>query len=230
MDAKLSDMKPTNNPMNRILFALALIITPFTQPLAQSETPYFNVELVLFERMQSNAGNSEIWPAITDIPFQGDAIPIQYGSTEGYVLLPESSQRLTPEAYTLERSGQYKLLAHLRWRQPGLSKKHARPVKIQGNNLEGTVTVSLSRFLHVDFDMLLNRFVPQTGQYRSYPFKEHRKMRSDELHYVDHPLVGALIKIERYSPDGAVQAPQAEEAIDTNDAADSPPGEEQATD
>ncbi|MCK4704001.1 MAG: hypothetical protein KAT90_00855, partial [Gammaproteobacteria bacterium] len=29
----------------------------------------------------------------------------------------------------------------------------------------------------------------------SYPLQAHRRMRSKELHYIDHPLIGILIQI-----------------------------------
>lgn len=38
----------------------------------------------------------------------------------------------------------------------------------------------------------------------SYPFEQSRRMRSSELHYLDHPILGLLIRVER--------APQEEEA------------------
>lgn len=44
----------------------------------------------------------------------------------------------------------------------------------------------------------------------SYPFQQSRRMRSSELHYLDHPVLGLLIRVER--------APQDEEA--DSDAAD----------
>jgi len=30
---------------------------------------------------------------------------------------------------------------------------------------------------------------------QSYPMQTHRRMRSKELHYIDHPLVGILVQI-----------------------------------
>ncbi len=31
----------------------------------------------------------------------------------------------------------------------------------------------------------------------SYPFVQHRRMRSGELHYLDHPVLGMLILVDR---------------------------------
>lgn len=37
----------------------------------------------------------------------------------------------------------------------------------------------------------------------SYPFVQHRRMRSGELHYLDHPVLGMLIWVDRASTDDA---------------------------
>jgi hypothetical protein len=35
---------------------------------------------------------------------------------------------------------------------------------------------------------------------RVVSMRQHRKMRSSELHYLDHPLLGLLIQITPYEP------------------------------
>jgi len=37
----------------------------------------------------------------------------------------------------------------------------------------------------------------------SYPFVQHRRMRSGELHYLDHPVLGMLIRVDRAEEDAA---------------------------
>ena len=73
--------------------------------------------------------------------------------------------------------------------------------------LDGTVRVELGRFLHVYTDLLLRKPVvleqvdPETQQtvqtpaLLDIPMREHRRMRSRELHYIDHPLLGVLVQI-----------------------------------
>ena len=80
--------------------------------------------------------------------------------------------------------------------------------------LEGTVRVSGKRYLHVHLDLLLQRLAPpnltsdkQTGdanatayapRYQAYRMVDHRRMRSERLHYIDHPLLGVLILATPY--------------------------------
>lgn len=38
---------------------------------------------------------------------------------------------------------------------------------------------------------------PDGNAMLSYPFVQHRRMRSGELHYLDHPVIGMLIRVDR---------------------------------
>jgi hypothetical protein len=88
------------------------------------------------------------------------------------------------------------------------------------NTLTGTFKLVLARYLHIynqlnyqrkvtvtedskitatgsvaskkQTEALNNDMVPHNGL---YPLNSHRRMRSKELHYIDHPLVGMLIQI-----------------------------------
>lgn len=75
------------------------------------------------------------------------------------------------------------------------------------DELEGTVRIVLGRYLHVYTDLLFRKplsvteynesadmFVP-VNRLQAIPVREWRRMRSRELHYIDHPLLGMLIKI-----------------------------------
>ncbi len=86
----------------------------------------------------------------------------------------------------------------------------AVPADIPGpdtNILDGSFTVSIGRYLHVWLDFIYREPVaisPETKRdYREYvlvPYRVemHRRMRSNELHYIDHPKLGMLVKITRY--------------------------------
>lgn len=75
------------------------------------------------------------------------------------------------------------------------------------DELEGTVRIVLGRYLHVYTDLLFRKplttmeyneaadmLVP-VERLRAIPVREWRRMRSRELHYMDHPLLGMLVKI-----------------------------------
>ncbi|MAZ44839.1 MAG: hypothetical protein CMF48_06660 [Legionellales bacterium] len=58
--------------------------------------------------------------------------------------------------------------------------------------IEGTIEMRLSRYMHVDTD-----FVYQTVDGQAIRARGNAKMRSKEVHYVDHPYFGLLIRIDR---------------------------------
>lgn len=84
--------------------------------------------------------------------------------------------------------------------------------------LEGKITIALSRYLHTYTDLVLRRprlaadsvpSNPATDQYlaayaadtrilNNHSLKEHRRMRSRNLHYLDNPEFGLLIIITPY--------------------------------
>ena len=74
--------------------------------------------------------------------------------------------------------------------------------------LDGTVKVFLARYLHIFTDLIYRRPFGHKAQSHIDPassgqdlnltehtLKTHRKLRSGELHYIDHPLFGILVEI-----------------------------------
>jgi len=71
--------------------------------------------------------------------------------------------------------------------------------------LDGLIKVELGRYLHIHFDLKYQRdLAPGQGilnanlintykQLKYYPVQTHRRMRSKEVHYIDHPLIGILV-------------------------------------
>jgi len=68
-----------------------------------------------------------------------------------------------------------------------------RPRTISTATLSGTLKVYLGRFLHLESHLVYTD--PNAG--RSYRLDESRKMRSQELHYIDNPRFGILTRMLR---------------------------------
>lgn len=79
-------------------------------------------------------------------------------------------------------------------------------------NLEGLITIVLSRYLHLDVEMLYKKeqnigtvdmfdssFLEDRSDKDSvFYLKQNRRMRSKETHYIDHPRFSMLIRITPY--------------------------------
>ncbi len=101
----------------------------------------------------------------------------------------------------------------------GMTPDTQTPVPVEVNILDSSFTVSIGRYLHVWVDMIYREPIAispkidgddQEFILPAYGIKMHRRMRSNELHYIDHPKVSMLVKITRYelpesSPESDVQ-------------------------
>ena len=204
-----------------VAILLGQIIFPAT---AQAQAKDYQIEVVLFENLRPGAAAG----ATLHVPRLGNSINVtgDKAAELGYALLEEPTM-LIDHVDKIKASGQYRLLRHFSWRQPGLDDKEARGIRvytgraikvfipdnyrqydrfipastgptfeegareISTTTLSGTLKVRLGRFLHLDARLVLTD--PETG--RSYRLDQSRKMRSRELHYIDNPRFGMLVRI-----------------------------------
>lgn len=224
---------------------------------------------------------------------------------KAFVKLPAEQLQLTDIVERISRRSNYRFLMHDSWLQPVQDRDTSIPILIRAGEkfddhfeLEGSIKISVERYLHISTDLWLSRFVNKTSaeellwpvlpkqpntilnappedstspllvsmdgsastdagnsfvsgdlsfsglrqsstdpasdsntlaevldnSFQSYDsffdfkqryyraertatMRQSRRMRSNELHYIDHPLMGLLIKIMPYEP-----APQALES------------------
>jgi hypothetical protein len=153
----------------------------------------------------------------------------------------EADSSLKAILRSLGRSSRFTVLSHQSWVQPVGSEP--TPVLVQAGKryddrfeVEGTLSFTRSRFLHVQTNLWYTIFEPRSGesnpflagfqsnlsdetlsqypelvkverergQYfaaRTHLMFQSRRMRSDELHYIDHPLFGIVVRINRFKPE-----------------------------
>ena len=128
------------------------------------------------------------------------------------VWLAPGTLHLQAEAQTLKRSAGYHLLRHLAWRQSVVDRKHAQDIELPAASndtpvrVEGTVRVAVERYLHLYLDLkLVDTTLTLNADFSDYDLPEfrmtqHRRMRSKELHYFDHPKFGVIALITPYVP------------------------------
>lgn len=174
-----------------------------------------------------------------------------------FLVLNAEEMQLKPVASKVLRQADFRLLFHKAWRQALNDRASSEHIIILGGErfdqhyeLEGTINISVERYLHLSTDLWFSTFTSNAGgeenpwpvlppipptsttieaathaasndpfsssvftykhslgfefqaltgnQYsveRTVSFKQRRRMRSNELHYIDHPLLGLLIKI-----------------------------------
>ena len=148
--------------------------------------------------------------------------------TFAFRAVADGEKNLDGAVRSIRRSKDYRLLLHKSWTQPINAQTTA--ILLQGGDqfgdqfeLEGTLSLRRSRFLHIETDLWLTRFeatgsshdpwqghplaeqypalilAAQRGQnhepgYR-YHMAQQRKLRSNEVHYLDHPQFGIILEI-----------------------------------
>jgi hypothetical protein len=209
------------NARNRIKGPRALVVTVALLLASlvtgsRAEPQLYDIELVVFKNLITNDGG-EVWPQeYTQGPMEAEALP----AVEPEVTWLSKSQRhLDPHYYTLRASANWRPLAHYAWRQAVVDRERSAPVQLPaagrregGAYVDGSARVAVERYLHLYLDLWLHdpgaRLTGQaTGDHRPagapvFRLREHRRMRSNELHYFDNPRFGVLALITPYAPAG----------------------------
>jgi hypothetical protein len=196
----------------------------------------YAIEVILFANKDGLQQSAEQFNFNHKIPAPTNGLDLSAASNSSqWQAIPEDEYILNGVAEKLKRSGNYRILKHIAWRQPVVEKNESRPISIQagrdftgqyperayrqvefndsvqnssGNSkvleLDGTVNIVISRYIHLYSDLVyrLPRTIPtdigdvlDRGQALvDYSVKSHRRLRSRELHYIDHPLIGILIE------------------------------------
>ena len=222
---------------------------------------WYQVEVLIFRYNTNFEASQEQWPKKIDRSFPPNLSILNHNKTP---TPRDTFTALLPEDFTfssylteLERKNNIKPLYHTAWRQPRIDKLKSQPLLIQAGSitedgqfeLEGTIKISIKRYIHIDTDLWLSKYektevvpesdwwafpadekpfvlqdnlirteinktldAPITGRALapigsvspSYHTKyiarmqQTRRMNRDELHYLDHPLFGLLVKTVRY--------------------------------
>jgi hypothetical protein len=89
--------------------------------------------------------------------------------------------------------------------------------------IDGRIKISLSKYLDVDTDLLYRRPVTlpdsnglPVNEFRQFRLNEFRRMKSKTIHYLDHPLFGVIVGIDRYVPEETFDVIQPKSAIQIN--------------
>lgn len=219
--------------------------------LAQPEPRWFSIEVIVFEQYM-NPGYAENWTDRPELGFPEDLV--RFPSESRNNSQPDLFNELPFDAHLekakkkIQRARDQRVLFSRRWEQGLLDKENAPFIYIRGGEregphreLEGSLQISVERYLHVktkfwltrfqsaeslasntfeteiateedDSDLLLDELEPFTlpnPPFRSttdlgpttpiekvFLFDQERRLRSKETHYLDHPLLGMLIRIE----------------------------------
>ena len=180
-------------------------------------------------------------PAVTPMAMPVDGADAEAVNPFRLVQLPEDQFTLTDAADRLELLDAYETLMHFGWTQPAFPEEETPAIELQllgetPPGLNGTLTLYLSRYLHLVVDLALDApeafeaevvdddALPSFGDRRlryedvdvperpavRFRIQEDRILKNGELRYFDHPKFGVLAKVTRVEePDPEQPAPLA---------------------
>lgn len=238
--------------MRRFLHLLAGLALATASGIAAAKNyagTTFEIELIVFSRDSGMAQSGENWPASPRLEYPQQWVDFNTMSGDSPVLRPAAT-RLDNKAAALRRGRGQQVLFHKAWQQVLQNKRNAPAIVVTGGSragdhhqLEGSITISVARYLHLSTNLWLSEFGPVAGPaansgialprrpvaepaqfdeqmdlvgqaaqplsvaaIRSEPaapltvphvalLQQERRMKSGELHYLDHPQFGVLIEV-----------------------------------
>jgi hypothetical protein len=187
-----------------------LVLTPvLIHPAWAALPPIYDVELIIFINKYPN-DDGEQW----DTPDPDTIKPSGFFPEDHFTELAADFYTIGNISYALDRSGRYSVLFHRAWRQLAYDKAHAVAYPIHSlaengrDSVEGIIKLVRERFLHLDVDVQLmsaaqGREVLYSDSPDSQPvfeLIETRRIKSNVLHYFDHPRFGMIAKVTPYIP------------------------------
>lgn len=205
-----------------VLLCVALNTLSSSSVFAQNEGRWYEVEILIFKRLGSEAYTDETWPENTEFSYPNLYQYLVEREGKNFSVLPRETHKLDAYSYALNRNANYDILFHKAWQQQMQSEDQSPSIIISAGKdinghkeLEGSIKIYIGRFIHVLNDLWLTSSQQKSGRVwsslpsrpdsssrkasfrtSSYPvatLRERRRMRSNELHYIDHPLMGMLV-------------------------------------
>jgi len=167
----------------RIFTSCFLLLFFFNSGVLADER-VFQVEMIIF---QQSAPNTELF----------DQLESEIETIQRYAKAAEGTKTMVSIYRRLDRSPDYRPFFYKSWRLAVKSGRVSLPVHVSvvNENLDGWVKVQRGNLLHVVTDL----------EYRSkdligtedliYRINEKRRVLLNEVHYLDHPYFGVVVKV-----------------------------------
>lgn len=192
------------------LFGLCGVVIAYSSAAAQSETdqpPRYRVEVVVFTQPALDSGDRAQSRFGPPLPLPGRAWPLRDNERAGfgYARVDPAQHQLAQTAQRIDAQPGFRVFWHAAWEQPGLPEAEAQavalPWALRREGLTGRIQVNLARFLHTQVNLHYKQPSPEDPQASHYwVLNDSLRMRSEEQHYLDHPMLGVIVRIDPLEP------------------------------
>lgn len=228
-------MKKLTYSLLSLLLILPAVAQEPADDIEEQEIRRYTVEIIVFKYAEDVSSGSEVFLG-DKIEFDEDELEIlalrpfrSVGEFKPlpdieFVLLEEEDYQLTEALGRLQRLDAYEPIMHFGWTQATWPEEQTEPLSLYRfasppADLHGSLTLYLSRYLHLVVDLQLDNPVaspldystiqPQRGPVR-YVINENRILKNGELRYYDHPKFGVLAKVTRVEEEEAEDPEESE--------------------
>jgi hypothetical protein len=201
------------NTFKGLLLSAGLV--GFSGTLHAEEVPRYTVEVIVFENYALRGWTEEHWPDEIELPITKDSTSI-FTTGKRPLFIEHAKTSLDTVAKKISKN--YRVLFHRAWIQNAIDTKNAPTTLIEntqegGTQIVGTIKLYKTRFAHVEVDLEFEKAIPakireafaenqqlaleDLPSHWRFNLKEARKIKEGELHYIDHPLFGVLVKVHK---------------------------------
>lgn len=195
-----------------LLFSIFVITSSFA---ADKESTLYRVEIIVFEQSNSQINYDEQWPEHPSLPNLTKSRELTVNTDNNRTSFQFSNKNimsLNKEQWALINRQHAKILMHYSWLQP-FNKKEKIHIYANPRNypdlrysapaysksepwiIDGVLTLNKTNYFNISTDLLFN--IANDKQEETFVIKQKRRLREKEIHYIDHPLVGILITINK---------------------------------
>ncbi len=199
--------------MRRKLAAALLGLMTLLPHFAIAADATYRVDLIVFVDLWHSGDEAGIAPGSPNLSNAIRLEDVAALRAAGIEVLPDEQFGLDAEWKNLRYSKQFKPLVRLAWTQRNPPTDRGPAIRIQvggaagggdtsaaavdsagsGPQVQGSVALLLSRYLHLDVDL---QYVEDGS---AWALDERRRMRRDEIHHLDSPRLGVLAKVGKAS-------------------------------
>nr|WP_067294850.1 CsiV family protein [Marinobacterium profundum] len=192
-------------PRPTLFNTLAFTLLTLLSLCARAENPVYKVEVLVFANQDPAALKEQTWNTL-EIPRLAGAAELGSGGSGPYQRLPGNNLVLTAEKNRLARQQGFRTLFHGAWYQPVGNQNSSRAVHLRGGQLmpngayelDGYISIDRDDFLHLRPDLYYTSINPQTVEkLQMATLNTPRRIKANQIHYLDNPLFGVLVLIQR---------------------------------
>lgn len=191
-----------------ILLLVVAATVPAQSQSTDEETPQYRVEVVFFTQPSISPADEEQPTARPEGLTRAMAWPLRAPQRPGfgYEQLDPTTHQLGRAANRLDAQPGFTVHWHAAWIQPGLGRFQAQavalPRELRAEGFDGWIRIYRERFLHAETHITQ---IDNGGELLAR-MAGSRRMRSDEQHYLDHPVLGVLVRVDPWEAEEAAGA------------------------